>query len=86
MDTAPDEDQLAFAAAEGRAILTYNVRDFAPLHGQWLATGRPHAGVIVSRQMGRRQYGLLLQRTLGLLDHFTAAEMVNNLVHLEQFK
>src|SRR5436190_21468123 len=57
MDTAPDEDQLAFATAEGRAILTYNIRDFAPLHAQWLAAGRSHAGIVVSRQMGRRQYG-----------------------------
>ena len=86
MDTAPDEDQLAFATAQGRAIVTYNIRDFAPLHEQWLAAGRPHGGIIVSRQMSRRQYGQLLQRMLRLLNHFTAAEMVNNLVHLEQFK
>ena len=86
MDTAPDEDQLAYATSEGRAILTYNIRDFAPLHEEWQAAGRPHAGIVVSRQMGRRQYGLLLQRVLRLLNHFTAEEMVNNLVHLEQFK
>jgi predicted nuclease of predicted toxin-antitoxin system len=86
LDTAPDEDQLAWATAEGRAIFTYNIRDFAPLHAQWLAAGRSHAGIVVSRQMGRRQYGLLLQGTLRLLNHFTAEEMVSNLVHLEQFK
>src|SRR4051794_10375223 len=72
MDTAPDEDQLAYAAAAGRAILTYNIRDFAPLHDEWLAAGRPHAGIVVSRQMGRRQYGVLLQRVLRLLNHVTA--------------
>jgi predicted nuclease of predicted toxin-antitoxin system len=85
-DTAPDEDQLAFATGESRAILTYNIRDFAPLHEQWQAAGRTHAGIIVSRQMGRRQYGQLLQRMLRLLNHFTAQEMVGNFVHLEQFK
>lgn len=37
-------------------------------------------------QMGRRQYGTLLQRMLRLLNHFTAEEMAGNLVHLEQFK
>jgi predicted nuclease of predicted toxin-antitoxin system len=31
-DTAPDEEQVAFATAENRAILTFNIRDFAPLH------------------------------------------------------
>jgi predicted nuclease of predicted toxin-antitoxin system len=85
-DTATDEEQLAFATGEGRAILTFNIRDFAPLHTHLLAAGRPHAGIIVSRQLGSRQYGLLLQRMLRLLDHFTADELTGNLVHLEQFK
>ena len=85
-DTASDEDQLAFATAEKRALLTFNIRDFAPLHEQWQAAGHPHAGIIVSQQLGSRQYGSLLQRMLRFLDHFTAAEMVSNFVHLEQFR
>jgi predicted nuclease of predicted toxin-antitoxin system len=86
LDTASDEDQLAFATGEGRAILTFNIRDFAPLHEQWSAAGRPHAEIIVSRQLGSRQYGLLLQRMFRLLNHFTADELSSNIVHLEQFK
>ncbi len=85
-DTASDEDQLAFATAQHRAILTFNIRDFAPLHEAWQAAQRPHAGILVSQQLGSRQYGLLLQRMLRLLNHFTAEEMLGNLVHLEQFK
>lgn len=85
-DTASDEEQLAFAAAENRAILTYNIRDFAPLHEAWQADVRLHAGIIVSQQLGSRHYGVLFQRMLRLLNHFTAEEMVSNLVHLEQFK
>jgi len=85
-DTASDEEQLAFATAERRAILTFNIRDFAPLHERWQSAGRAHAGIIVSQQIGSRQYGLLLHRTLRLLNHFTAEEMVSNFVHLEQFK
>lgn len=85
-DTASDEEQLAFAATEKRAILTFNIRDFAPLHDAWQAADRPHAGIIVSQQLGRRQYGVLLQRMLRLLNHFTGEEMLSNLVHLEQFK
>src|SRR6185295_18190423 len=60
LDTASDEEQLAFAASQSRAILTFNIRDFAPLHEQWTASSRPHSGIIVSRQLGSRQYGLLL--------------------------
>ncbi len=85
-DTAGDEEQLAFATAERRAIVTFNIRHFAPLHEAWQAAGRPHAGIIVSQQLGSREYGFLLQRVLRLLDHFTAEEMAANFVHLEQFK
>jgi predicted nuclease of predicted toxin-antitoxin system len=85
-DTASDEEQLAFATSEKRTILTYNIRDFAPLHEAWQAAARPHAGIIVSQQLGSRQYGLLLQRMLRLLNHLTAEEMLGNFVHLEQFK
>ena len=85
-DRAADEEQLAFATVERRAIVTFNIRHFAPLHEAWQAAGRPHAGIIVSQQLGSRQYGWLLQRMLRLVNHFTAEEMVGNLVHLEQFK
>ena len=85
-DTARDEEQLAFASSQNRAILTFNIRDFAPLHEQWKAINCAHSGIIVSQQLGSRQYGLLLQRLLRLLNHFTAQELVDNFVHLEQFK
>jgi predicted nuclease of predicted toxin-antitoxin system len=85
-DTASDEEQLAFATAENRAILTFNIRDFAPLHEAWQAVTRSHAGIIVSQQLGSRQYGLLLQRMLRLLNRLAAEEMRGNFVHLEQFK
>lgn len=85
-DTASDEEQLAFATAEKRTIPTFNTADFATLHEQWLAAARQHAGIIVSRQLGSREYGALLQRTLRLLNQFAADDMINNFVHLEQFK
>jgi predicted nuclease of predicted toxin-antitoxin system len=85
-DTTTDAEQLAFATAEGRAILTFNIRDFAPLHEQWQAAGQRHAGIIVTQQLGSREYGVLIQRMLRLLNHFSAEEMVANFVHLEQFK
>lgn len=85
-DTLPDEEQLAFATAENRAILTFNTRDFAKLHELWSGRGEPHAGVIVSRQLGSREYSPLLQRMLRLLNELTIEDMANNLVHLERFK
>jgi predicted nuclease of predicted toxin-antitoxin system len=85
-DTDSDEEQLDFATSENRAILTFNIRDFAPLLADRQAAGRSHGGKIVSQQLGSRQYGLLLQRMLRLVDHFSAEEMMGNFVHLEQFK
>lgn len=37
-----DEEQLAFAASEQRAILTFNVRDFSRLHHEYLMQGKEH--------------------------------------------
>jgi hypothetical protein len=46
-----DEDQLAFATAEGRAIYTFNATDFRRLHRLWQAVGRAHAGIIISEDL-----------------------------------
>ncbi len=42
-----DEEQLEFAAAQRRCIYTFNVRDFARLHGEFLSQGRDHAGIVM---------------------------------------
>lgn len=41
-----DEELLAWAAGEGRAIVTENVRDFAVLVARWGQRRQDHAGVI----------------------------------------
>ncbi|MCX7841436.1 MAG: DUF5615 family PIN-like protein, partial [Anaerolineae bacterium] len=46
-----DEDQLLFATAEGRALFTFNPRDYVRLHCEWLQHHREHAGIIVSDQL-----------------------------------
>jgi len=45
-ERASDAEQLAFAAAEGRALYTANRSDFARLHKEWMAQGRLHSGII----------------------------------------
>ena len=42
MLSAPDDVQLAHAASEHRAILTFNIGDFAVLHEQYMADGKEH--------------------------------------------
>jgi len=77
-----DEPQLEYATSQGRAILTHNQQDFAPLHEKWQRDGREHAGIILSVQI---PVGELLRRTLRLLNQVTADEIHNNLRHLSDF-
>lgn len=42
-----DEEQLAYCARHGRAIVTANQADYARLHRDWMARGREHAGIII---------------------------------------
>jgi len=43
----PDDQSLAHAAANGRALVTANLKDFMPLNSQYGAPGTPHAGLIL---------------------------------------
>ena len=38
----PDESQIEWTAAEGRALVTFNVAHFAELHATWMRHGRRH--------------------------------------------
>jgi predicted nuclease of predicted toxin-antitoxin system len=46
-DQGSDDDQLAYAAMAGRAILTANARDFVPMDTRWKIAQQTHAGIIV---------------------------------------
>ena len=42
----PDDQVLAYAATEGRALVTANIKDFVPLDGRYRAAGQSDAGLI----------------------------------------
>ena len=71
-----DEEQLTFAAAEGRAIITHNIQDFAPLAEIHFQRNLTHAGIIVARQFEK---GELLRRALSLIESLTTEELANTL-------
>ena len=82
-----DEEQLAYAAAEGRAILTFNYQDFLEIGEAWFLAGRTHAGIIISyHQYGRREIGELLRAVLALMDAVSAEELRDTIHFLDQFR
>ena len=77
-----DQEQLEYAISEKRAILTFNIKDFAPLFEEYWHKGREHYGIIVSEQI---PLGEVLRRTLRLLNTVTFEEMKNNTKNLGEF-
>jgi predicted nuclease of predicted toxin-antitoxin system len=59
----PDEEQLAFAAGDGRVLVTYNRADYQALDGRWRLDGREHAGILwcSERSTPRRAIGELVR-------------------------
>jgi predicted nuclease of predicted toxin-antitoxin system len=39
-----DEEQLAYASAQGRVLYSFNVGHFSRLHNDYLSRGKTHAG------------------------------------------
>ena len=66
MSSAPDADQLAYAATRDLVLISYNDRDFRRLHRQFRRAGRAHGGIIILPQSGPR--GRLLIRAAMMLD------------------
>jgi len=77
-----DETVLNFATKEGRAILTFNIRDFVLLYSDWLDK-KAHFGIIVSDQVPR---GELYRRIKNLLNLRSTNELNNNLIYLQDYK
>lgn len=78
-----DEEQLSYAAAERRAIFTFNTPDYIQLHREWMQGNKEHHGIIVSDQL---PIGETVRRLLNLLNHVTADEMRNEIRWLQAFK
>jgi len=74
--SASDEEQTAYALAEGRVIFTLD-RDFFRIN----ASGVPHAGIVYCRQ-GKRGIGGIIQGLAEVWEVMEPQEMQNWLVYL----
>ena len=71
-----DEDHLSLATVQGRALYSFNVRDYHEIHTEWAETGRLHAGIILAQQK-RYSTGEQIRRLLRLIGTLTDNEMRN---------
>ena len=74
-----DESQLAWAADQGRVLMTFNGAHFSALHSTWIGTGRHHAGIVLSSQ---RPIGDVVRRLLHLADTLNTTAMQDRLEFL----
>ena len=76
-----DEEQLDFASEMDRAIYTFNIRDFAVLHREYLERGENHAGIVaIPRQ--RYAIGEKIRRLAALLSTTQTEDMRNQMEYL----
>jgi hypothetical protein len=83
MLSTSDEEQLAFAASEQRALVTFNFSDFVVLHEQYIEAGQDHWGIILSTA---EPIGVLLHRLLRLLNTLSADEVKGQIRWLNEFR
>jgi len=73
----PDEELLRAATADGRAVVTENVKDFAALHRRISAAGQRHSGLVFTHprrfpRSARNHVGVLADALAVLLDEHGA--------------
>ena len=61
LDGWEDARLLELAAAENRIMVTFNVRDFPRIVGEWAAAGRHHTGCLVIVRLDHREFGAILR-------------------------
>jgi predicted nuclease of predicted toxin-antitoxin system len=83
MTEADDDEQLAYAASEQRALITFNHKDFAVRHTQYIVENKEHWGIILSTE---ESLDTLRRRLLRLLNTLTAEELKNQIRWLNEFK
>jgi len=77
---ASDEEQLAYAVSQRRALVTHNIKHFPGEHARWVETGWEHWGIIIL--IGHSAVSVWLRRMENLLNRFLAEELQNQLFFL----
>lgn len=65
LDGWEDERLLGLATIEQRIMVTFNIKDYARLAGEWAGAGTPHAGILLIVGIDHAEFGLILS----IIDH-----------------
>ena len=76
-----DQEQLEFAIQERRALYTFNAKDFARLHREFLTNGRSHSGIIVIPEQ-RYSVGQKIRRLAAFMHGRNAESMTDQIEFL----
>jgi hypothetical protein len=79
-----DIEHLRHASSDGRALYSFNIKDYSLLHEEWLAGGYEHSGIILAFQQ-RYSVGEQLRRLLHLLNGMPATGMLSRLEYLSNW-
>ena len=85
-DALPDRDQLAFAVEQERTLLTFNTVDFVSIAREYYNQAIPHYGIVVSPQLKKDKFGLLLRLILNMLNRVDVDDIQNSVRFLQEFK
>ena len=71
-----DEEHLNLATSQGRALYSFNIRDFHKIHTEWTSAGITHSGIILAQQK-RYSTGEQIRRMLRLIGSLSQEAMKN---------
>lgn len=69
LDGWDDDRLLELATAENRIMVTFNVRDFPRIVGEWAQADRHHAGCLLIVKLDHRQFGTITRVIEAALTH-----------------
>jgi len=85
MNGRKDREQFEYASNSGRAIYSFNSRDFFQLHTEFLSQGKTHAGLILAPQQ-ELSIGEQMRRLLKLIAARSAEDMANQVEFMGKWK
>jgi hypothetical protein len=68
LDGWTDEQLLTLAVAEGRVLVTFDVKDFPGIARRWAEAGRSHAGCAIVVGLDHGEFGTILRQLGRLLE------------------